>query len=99
MSDRKDELLKDEEFINRVLSAASEEEVISIFKEKGIEITAEQIHATLESRKNQQSKGELNLEQLEAVAGGFWGDFWSGFKYGFTQPAQAIGLLIDNAKR
>ena len=57
-----------EEIAKRISEAASAEEIISIVKEAGKEVTAEQAQALYDRL---HSAGELSDEDLENVAGGF----------------------------
>ncbi len=59
-----DELLKDKEFADAVDAAESEEELIKVFRTKGIELDETTIHTLMTE------EGELNEEALDNVAGG-----------------------------
>lgn len=59
-----DELLKDKEFADAVDAAESEEELIKVFRAKGIELDESTIHTLMTE------EGELNEEALDNVAGG-----------------------------
>jgi hypothetical protein len=63
-------------------------------KDAGFDVKPEELVNTVGGK-----EGELNDEQLEAVAGGsFWGDFWTGFKYGIVDPIGAMKEVIDTLK-
>ena len=70
------ELLKDEAFKESLANAKDYDEVIELFKAKGIEVTEEMLKAAEAAAS---SEGELNEGALESVAGGSW---WSDFLRG-----------------
>lgn len=77
-----EEMNRDKEFAEKILSLKEIDEVIALAKEKEITLTAEDIEeanrliaeSTALARK-QAEGGELSEEELEAVAGGTFGAF------------------------
>lgn len=55
----------EQELEAKIANAVSEEEVLTIFAEAGISVTAEQLNADMES-----TDGELSEDALDNVAGG-----------------------------
>ncbi len=62
-------VLSDSDFAQKLLEMESPEEVQSALKNKGIDLTLEDIHAVQNILANQEN-GELNEDELENVAGG-----------------------------
>ncbi len=60
-----EELLKDEEFVDRIREAKSLAEVVELFGSKGIEVTEAELKSALDDQ-----EGELTEDNLEGVAGG-----------------------------
>ena len=71
-----EELLNDKSFIEKLEAAKSCDEVAALFREQGIELTAEEL---AEEMKKIQSS-ELSEMDLEDVAGG--GKAWNAIKTG-----------------
>ena len=59
-----------EEMLEKLRNAKSAEEIVSIAKEYGREVTAEQAQELLDRLKAGASEGELSDDLLETVAGG-----------------------------
>ena len=67
------ELFQDKDFVNKVKSLHTSEELIALFKEKDVEITKEDLIALRNS-----NHAELTDEELGNVAGGYsWDEFWN----------------------
>ena len=92
INELKQRLESDAEFKSELQHAADAKDLLARIKEAGFDVTPEDLVKTIPSGE----EGALSDTDLEAVAGGsFWGDFWTGFKYGFTHPGEAIALLIE----
>lgn len=68
------EVFSDKEFVEKLLAMETAEEVQAAVKEKGLELTLEEIEATKKSIINSLEKNdsdEVSDDQLEQVAGGF----------------------------
>jgi predicted ribosomally synthesized peptide with nif11-like leader len=68
------EVFADKEFVEKLLAMDTPEEVQAAVKEKGLELTLEEIEATKKSIVNSLEKNdsdEVSDDQLEQVAGGF----------------------------
>lgn len=81
------ELLNDEKFINNLESIKTMEEFRNAFAENGVEITVEEAEGLAKNLVAISKNGELNVEQLDDVAGGgFVQDLWKwgtkGWSYG-----------------
>ncbi|MDR0886987.1 MAG: class IIb bacteriocin, lactobin A/cerein 7B family [Clostridiales Family XIII bacterium] len=69
--DKLKKALEDRDFVTKIISLETPEEVQAAFKEdKEIDISIEDIKATSEFIQNQ-TEGELDEDDLENVAGGF----------------------------
>lgn len=67
-------------------------DLLNKIKEAGFDVAPEELIKT----GPQGAEGALEDDDLEAVAGGgFWSDFWTGFKYGFLNPIEGLTLVID----
>ena len=62
-----EELSKDPGFQKKIENAKDIDEVIALFREKGIDVTEEQLLKVAETVKD----GELSESEMENVAGGF----------------------------
>ena len=62
-------LTQDKAFMNAISNAASLEELQSIFSDYGIEVSIEELKATIRQIAAEQGE-DLNEEDLEAVSGG-----------------------------
>lgn len=87
----KQRLENDEAFKESLQKSADAKELLNKIKAAGFDVTPEELVNTVKSGEN----GEISDDELEAVAGGgFWGDFWTGFKFGFTHPIVGIQHVI-----
>lgn len=71
-------LANNQEYVARVTSANSEEEMISVMAEYGIELTANELKAFLEQVAMVPANDELNEDMLSNVNGG--GRIWNWIK-------------------
>lgn len=81
------ELLNDEGFINNLENIKSMEDFSAAFAQYGVEITVEEAENLAKNLVAIAKDGELNVEQLDDVAGGgFVQDLWKwgtkGWNYG-----------------
>ena len=83
---RLEELFSNQEFVNALGAADKAEEVVRIFAENGVEMSTEEAEKFLEGRANGAQSGELNEDELDAVAGG-WGVCYTCFRHGFRDGA------------
>lgn len=92
INELKERLEKDVEFKEKLQHAKDATDLLNQIKEAGFDVDPNELVNTSSLSK----KGELSDDDLEGVAGGgFWDDFWLGFKYGFTHPVEGIGVVID----
>ena len=84
------EIFSDKEFVKSFFEPKNEEEVQKVLKEKGINLSLQEIQKIREIL-IQKKNGELSDEELEAVSGGGFGD--SFLKC--LQVAQVISELIE----
>ena len=82
-----------EEMLEKLRNAKSAEEIVSIAKEYGREVTAEQAQELLDRLKAGASEGELSDDLLEAVAGGGYhryrqGVVWKPFRQVIRRAAR-----------
>ena len=84
------EIFSDKEFVKSFFEPKNEEEVQKVLKEKGIDLSLQEIQKIREIL-IQKKNGELSDEELEAVSGGGFGD--SFLKC--LQVAQVISELIE----
>ena len=80
-----------EEMLEKLRNAESAEEIVSIAKEYGREVTAEQAQELLDRLKAGASEGELSDDLLEAVAGGGFKDWLKGI---FDDPKSPGNLPL-----
>jgi predicted ribosomally synthesized peptide with nif11-like leader len=74
--DKIKEIFADQDFVAKLLEMETPEEVQAAVKEKGVELTLEEIEAARKETVNRLEKkdsDEVSDEQLEQVAGGFIG--------------------------
>ena len=84
------EIFSNKEFVKSFFEPKNEEEVQKVLKEKGIDLSLQEIQKMREML-IQKKNGELSDEELEAVSGGGFGD--SFLKC--LQVAQVISELIE----
>lgn len=84
------EIFSNKEFVKSFFEPKNEEEVQKVLKEKGIDLSLQEIQKIREIL-IQKKNGELSDEELEAVSGGGFGD--SFLKC--LQVAQVISDLIE----
>ena len=70
------EALADETFVKRLLASETPEEARRAFREKGVEVGAAEILKLRDTllnaaRKAEENGGELSMEDMEEVAGGY----------------------------
>ena len=96
-----DETFK-QELLNKPEAVLSQEVGHSI--PEGVEIqileeTPGTIYMVLPMKPAIAEEGELTPEQLESVAGGgFWGDFWDGFKHTITKGFKGCGTALKDGE-
>ena len=83
-------LMQNEEFNSRMEACETVEEAAEIMREYGLEVTAEQLRAALNSEK----EGELGEEALENVAGGMIAPWWWRKRRGKGAPRPRWPWLI-----
>lgn len=64
------DLLENKQFIEKMLDTDSVEDVISLFSEHNITITAKEVEIIKNRLENPQNRGELSEQDLSIVAGG-----------------------------
>jgi predicted ribosomally synthesized peptide with nif11-like leader len=87
----------DKAFAESLQKSSDAKDLLQKIKDAGFDVKPEELVNTVENGK----EGELNDEQLEAVAGGaskFWKDFWNGFKYGMVDPVNAVKDVYNTLK-
>ena len=71
--------LENQEFIDKFLAAESAEEVQTLFREQGVELSLEDVEKIgqeiREAYRSQMGEGELSDDAMEQVAGGGMGDW------------------------
>jgi predicted ribosomally synthesized peptide with nif11-like leader len=90
-------LESDKAFAESLQKASDVKDMLQKIKDAGFDVKPEELVNTVENGK----EGELDDEQLEAVAGGaskFWKDFWGGFKYGIVDPVGGIKDVYNALK-
>ena len=70
-ADKLKEIFSDEEFVAKVFAIETAEEVQNAIKEKGVELTIEQLKEIQNAMLAQENNEEINDKDLEKVAGGF----------------------------
>lgn len=68
---RLEELFNDQKFMDALKAADKAEEVVRLFAENGVEVSTEEAETFLEGRAKGAQSGELNEDELDAVAGGW----------------------------
>ena len=93
INELKQKIESDAAFKESLQKSADAKDLLNKIKEAGFDVTPEELVNTVQSGEN----GEVSDDDLEAVAGGggFWGDFWTGFKFGFLHPIDGIKVVID----
>ena len=71
-ADKIAEILSANEEVGEKLAAMEPTDAIAAFKEQGVEVTAEDLHAFAELVQQKPAAGELDAESLENVSGGVW---------------------------
>ena len=87
--EQNDQLMKDEAFVKRFEEAESPEEIVALYKEKGIEITADNAKAGFDFM---HETDELDEAALDKVVGGNQTDF-ARFATVATAAAITIGVV------
>lgn len=91
INELKQKLESDAAFKESLQKSADAKDLMDKIKAAGFDVTPEELVNTVSGK-----SGEISDDELEAVAGGgFWGDFWTGFKYGFTHPIDGIKVVVD----
>ena len=67
---RLEELFGSQEFVGALKAAGKAEEVVRLFAANGVEVSTEEAEKFLEGRTDGVQSGELNVDELDAVAGG-----------------------------
>jgi len=90
INELKQKLESDAAFKESLQKSADAKDLMDKIKAAGFDVTPEELVNTVSGK-----SGEISDDELEAVAGGsFWGDFWTGFKYGFTDPIGGIKVVF-----
>lgn len=91
INELKQKLENDAAFKESLQKSADAKDLMDKIKAAGFDVTPEELVNTVSGK-----SGEISDDELEAVAGGsdFWGDFWTGFKYGFVHPIEGIKVVI-----
>ncbi len=70
--DKIEMLLQDEAFLDKMQDATSIEDLVKLFAENGVEITAEEVRdLAVQARSYAHGADELDADALDSVAGGF----------------------------
>ena len=85
---RIEELFDSEAFQQTLKEVSTVEDMIRVFAENGLEITAEDAEQFLQGRKEGLEKDELAVDELDAVAGGKSRCFFHGFGDGLIVGKQ-----------
>jgi len=82
------EVLKDEGFVKRILEMATQDEVQHAFKEKGIEVSKEDIGllGDIINKMKEKNSTNLSVEELDEIAGGGDDSFSDRFATGAKSP-------------
>ena len=91
---RLEELFSDQKFVDALGAADKAEEVVRIFAENGVEMSTEEAEKFLEGCANGAQSGELNEDELDAVAGG-WGNWYA--RYASTSLGHGFRDGIGNS--
>ena len=88
------EVLKDEGFVKRILEMATQNEVQHAFKEKGVEVSKEEIGllGDIINKMKEKNSTNLSIEELDEIAGGgdtFSDRFAKGAKSPFVSGMQS----------
>lgn len=67
---RLEELFGSQEFVDALKAAGKAEEVVRLFAANGVEVSTEEAEKFLKGRTDGVQSGELNADELDAVAGG-----------------------------
>lgn len=94
------ELFADKEFVEKILELESAEEVQAALKEKGLELTVEEINQIKEQLiKSGESGEEVSDEELEQVAGGVVGTVIACTAIGIIGAGGAVVTVINQVIR
>lgn len=85
------EIFSDKEFVKSFFEPKNEEEVQKVLKEKGIDLSLQEIQKIREIL-IQKKNGELSDEELEAVSGGGFGDTLLEWLQGLSVIYELINL-------
>ncbi len=79
-----EEIIADQTFLEKFSETESAAEAVSLFAEYGIDITEEQLLASVSVAENK--KEELNPEDLDQIVGGSWVNDWlNRLREGFSR--------------
>ena len=71
-----EELLENEELAQKIVDAGSFENACLLFAEQGLDLSYEEFSQYIQDNLNHSEmiseNGELNIEQLDSIGGGFW---------------------------
>ena len=101
MIEKLKELMEDEEFLTKVAVAKTEDAIVAVMAEYGIQMTAAQVKEILAQDMGENENGELSEDMLDNVSGGgkIWdwvkGKFNSWFKKQSEKNARDIQNLIS----
>lgn len=68
-----EELMQDKDFTAKLQAAKDYEEMAELFRQQGLDTSAEALEAAVKMAKDSGESGELGEDALEAVAGGISG--------------------------
>jgi predicted ribosomally synthesized peptide with nif11-like leader len=92
MNELKARIESDAAFKDSLQHVKDAKELLQKIHDAGYDVSPKDLLNTVPSGE----EGALEDAELEAVAGGgFWGDFWLGFKYGFVHPIDGIKVVYD----
>ena len=96
LNELKQKMESDVAFKESLQKSADAKDFMEKIKAAGFDVTPEELINTVSGE-----NGEISDDELEAVAGGggFWSDFWEGFKYGFTDPIGGIKVVYNELSR
>ena len=91
------DVLKNKTFAKKISKFQTPEEIQSAFKEKGIEISLEEVQllGSVINKMIEKRTTELSKEDLEDITGGVLKDLWTGAGMGITPPLAALhGIVV-----
>lgn len=81
-----EELMQDQEFTAKLQAAKDYEEMAELFRQQGLDASAEALEAAVKMARGSSEGGELGEDALEAVAGGISGKWpWNARQDRYNQ--------------